>query len=476
VTAAVSERAGFARQVRDALAHLYDPAHLQTHPLARALGASPGGTQQHDRGGAAARARAGRLLHRRLLDAIGRLRPEGKAGEVPGAGRIHRLLELRHVEILDPPAVQAQLGIEKSQYYREHARALGAIVSLLAQEEWDVPPGPPAGEGAAARQSTPRPRRARIGAPPSAAGSGPAAGGVARAGPAGWHNLPAVLTPLIGREREVAAVARTLLREDVRLLTLTGPGGVGKTRLALAAAERVRRAFAQGVCFAGLAPLRDPALIAPTVGQGLGLREDGGTRAAWPERLAAALEEAPLLLVLDNCEHLLPGAAALVAALLAACPALKLLATSRAPLRLSGEREFPVPPLALPDARDSPGGAAAPAAAVALFVQRATAVSPDFRLTAETAPAVAEVCCRLDGLPLGIELAAARVKLLPPRALLARLDRRRRGRRPGPRGRLGAGGVDPSRKSTAARWRARATPFPSGEPRVADSGDAPRRG
>jgi hypothetical protein len=161
VTAAVSERAGFARQVRDALAHLYDPAHLQTHPLARALGAFPGGTQQHDREGAAARARAGRLLHRRLLDAIGRLRPEGKASEVPGAVRLHRLLELRYVEALDPPAVQAQLGIEKSQYYREQARALGAIVSLLAQEEWDAPPGsspgPPTAPSRLAWGSAPTP-------------------------------------------------------------------------------------------------------------------------------------------------------------------------------------------------------------------------------------------------------------------------------------------------------------------------------
>jgi non-specific serine/threonine protein kinase len=228
------------------------------------------------------------------------------------------------------------------------------------------------------------------------------------------------LTSFVGREREVAAVADLLRREGVRLVTLTGPGGVGKTRLALRVAEDLEAAFADGVAFADLTPLADPALVAPTVAQTLGVREAGDRPVA--ERLADALRDRRLLLVLDNFERVVE-AAPLVTALLAGCARVKALVTSREPLRLAAERVVAVPPLPLPDPA-IPTRELAASEAVRLFVERAQAARADFALTGANAPAVAEVCRRLDGLPLAIELAAARVAHLPPAALLARLERR----------------------------------------------------
>lgn len=236
------------------------------------------------------------------------------------------------------------------------------------------------------------------------------------------QRVPLQPTPLVGREHEEAAIAHLLQRSDVRLLTLVGPGGVGKTRLSVAVATHLAETFADGVAVVSLAAVREPALVATSIAQVVGLREEGSRPLG--ESLAAFLETKDMLLVLDNVEHL-PGAAPLLADLLAACPALKLLVTSRAALRLRAEHEFVVPPLALPASDQQPSAAALTHyAAVALFVQRAQAARPDFALTDENAAAIAAICRRLDGLPLAIELAAARTKLLPPAALLERLDRR----------------------------------------------------
>ncbi len=236
------------------------------------------------------------------------------------------------------------------------------------------------------------------------------------------HNLPAQLTPLIGREREVATASALLRRTEVRLLVLTGTGGIGKTRLGLQVATELLEDFPAGVCFVSLAPLRDPALVAPNVAHTLGLSE--ATRGPVVDHLKAYLREKQLLLLLDNFEQVVT-AAPLLTELLAACPKLKMLVSSRAMLHVHGEHEFVVPPLALPDPKHLPESEAlSQYASVALFLQRARALKPEFHLTSTNARAIAEICVRLEGLPLAIEMAAARIKQLPPQALLARLEHR----------------------------------------------------
>lgn len=257
-------------------------------------------------------------------------------------------------------------------------------------------------------------RSAAHGAPPTTAGS--EASDTTRS----HHNLPTPLTRLIGRERELAQIEDLLAQ--ARLLTLTGTGGIGKTRLAIEAAHALLPRYTHGVWLVDLAPLAGPALVLGAVAAALGVREAPGQPLL--TTLTNALRDRQQLHLLDNCEQVLDAAPDL-AALLGACPALSMLATSRAPLRISGEHELLVPPLLTPTGLQHESVAmVAQYAAVQLFVERAAAVQAEFALTQQNAPAVAAICARLDGLPLAIELAAARVKLFEPWQLLARLEQR----------------------------------------------------
>jgi predicted ATPase len=237
------------------------------------------------------------------------------------------------------------------------------------------------------------------------------------------HNLPAQPTTLIGRDAELAALHQMLTTAGARLITLTGPGGIGKTRLALQAAANSLEAFPDGVWWVSLAAVSDPALVVPAIATPLGVREVSGEPLV--ETLGEHLRTRQTLLLLDNLEQVI-AAAPLVTRLLDAAPGLRVLATSRAPLRLRAEHEVPVDPLPLPatTTRDDPLAAAQASPAVQLFVERAQAVKPGFTLDESNASAVGAICRRLDGLPLAIELAAARVRVLPPKQLLARLDQR----------------------------------------------------
>jgi predicted ATPase/class 3 adenylate cyclase len=236
------------------------------------------------------------------------------------------------------------------------------------------------------------------------------------------NNLPLQPTPLIGREKEVSEVCQRLSRPEVRLLTLTGTGGTGKTRLGLQAAAELTQQFDDGVFFVSLAAIRDPQLVVPAMAGTLGVKEAGGQPLL--ESLEDYLGEKHILLMADNFEQVLE-AASNVAELLSGAPNLKVLATSRIPLRLYGEHEYSVPPLALPDPEQPPSvERITHYEAVRLFVERAQAAKADFSVTNENVPAVAEICYRLDGLPLAIELAAARIKVLSPQKMLERLGNR----------------------------------------------------
>jgi len=238
------------------------------------------------------------------------------------------------------------------------------------------------------------------------------------------NNLPVQRTAFIGREHEAAGLRQLLSRVDVQLVTLTGPGGIGKTRLALQVAGEIADQFPGGVCFVALSAIGERGLIASTIAQAVGVRETGSQSPQESLKQYMGGLNQPMLLLLDNFEHLV-SAAPVVAQLLTAGPKLKVLVTSQAPLHVYGEHEFPVPPLALPDPKSTPPlEVLSRLPAVALFVERAKAVKHEFALTKESAPTVAAICARLDGLPLAIELAAVRIKLLSPSAMLARLESR----------------------------------------------------
>ena len=242
------------------------------------------------------------------------------------------------------------------------------------------------------------------------------------------NNLPVQLTRFIGREREIADVKQQLAQ--TRLVTLTGPGGCGKSRLAAAVAAQVLDVYRDGIAWVDLASVADESLVAQTVARSLGVGEQTGR--SMSEVLADYLIERHLLLLLDNCEHLITASARIVRGLLSACPDLHVLTTSREPLALAGERVYPVPTLSLPSAELFAGNGITPDVlqalsryeAVALFLDRARTIVPDFILTPENARAVANICIRLDGMPLAIELAAARVNVLTAGQIAARLDNR----------------------------------------------------
>jgi predicted ATPase/tRNA A-37 threonylcarbamoyl transferase component Bud32 len=237
-------------------------------------------------------------------------------------------------------------------------------------------------------------------------------------------SLPTSRTPLVGRRRELDEIKTLIINQDVRLLTLTGPGGTGKTRLALQAARELSSHFTGGVFFVALGPITDAELMLPTLAQTIGAEiETGRSTQATVITYLRGLGGPPLL-ILDNFEHVM-ASAPLVSDILAACPEVNIIATSREILHLYGEHDFPVAPLERPDPRNLPPfDELSRAPAVALFVERARAANPSFALTEENSPAVAELCARLDGLPLALELAAAHVRMLPPQALLSRMGQR----------------------------------------------------
>jgi predicted ATPase/serine/threonine protein kinase len=234
------------------------------------------------------------------------------------------------------------------------------------------------------------------------------------------NNLSVLLSPLIGRDKEIGAVKKLLLGEDVCLVTLTGPGGTGKSSLSLRLAHELLVEYPHGVFFVGLTAIIDPALIVPTIAQSLGITEERGI--ALIDSIKECVRDKRMLVVIDNFEQVIT-AAPLLSELLTSAPKLQLLVTSRAALHLRGEHEFPVSPLSLPDLnRMPPWEQLCQYSSVSLFVSRAQAIKGDFALNADNAQAVAEICFRLDGLPLAIELAAARIKLLPPAAMIKRME------------------------------------------------------
>ncbi len=331
------------------------------------------------------------------------------AGSAPGPGGAaatfgQRLRALREVAGLSQEELAERAGVStdavsslergtRAHPYPATVRALAGALALPPQEQ------------SALIASVPR--RSRAGVRGSTA-SGSRAGA-----------LPVAATPLLGRDDDVTAVAELITGTAARLVTLTGAGGIGKSRLAVAVAERLASRMRDGTAFVALAPVLDEALLLPEVERALGLDDAGGS--GGDDSILSALGPLEVLLVLDNFEHL-AGAARLVGELLAHCPGMTLLVTSRAPLRVRGEIEYPVPPLGLPEADATDPAALADSPAAALLLQRGRAVRRDLPVRPEDVPSVVGICHRLAGLPLALELAAVGLRVLDPAALLARLD------------------------------------------------------
>ncbi|HVS09664.1 MAG TPA: tetratricopeptide repeat protein, partial [Planctomycetota bacterium] len=383
------DRSDLRRVARDGLAHLHDLGYLRDHPLA-GLAAVAAGLDAAERGQA---------LRRRLLTAVDELRGPPDAAAPAHVRRRHELLRLRYVEALDVERVRRALAISRSLYFREHGQALDAVAARL-NGLFDL---------AARDGRAPRERVAPLLAPPGE-----------RGGSRG--NLPAQLTSFVGREEELAVVA-DLVRAN-RLVTLTGTGGCGKTRLAIQAAGSLAGAFPAGAWFVDLAPAGDEASVPRALAGALGmvaLREAPGLSSV--DALVEALGGEPRLLLFDNCEHLVDACARLAEDLLRGCPRLTVLATSRELLGARGEVAWRVPSLGVPPAADPVAPATAEQfAAVRLFRERAQAARPDFALTDANTDAVARICRRLDGIPLALELAAARTRVLSVEQIAERLD------------------------------------------------------
>ena len=390
--------ASLAAQVRDALTHLHDPGHLQRHPLTRFLQAD------------SARASSlGRALRQDVLDAIEALHPTAGAASSGRASRAYDILRLRYVEALEMPRVMDRLSVSKSVYYAEQARAVEALTAVLS-ERWGLAE---AGDGASRRARSSGEGRS-VG--PAEASDAARVASVPREAPT---NLPRQLTSFVGREREIADVKRLL--GTAQLLTLTGAGGCGKSRLAYRVAADLLDQYPDGAYAVELAALSDPELVPQTIASSLGVRESPGATVLLS--LLDYLRTRRLLLVLDNCEHLVDACASLADSLLHSCPSVSLLATSREPLGIAGETTYRVPSLSLPDLqRLPPPDGLAGFEAVHLFAERARLVQPGFTLTEVNALAVARICNRLDGIPLAIELAATRVRALTPDLIASRLD------------------------------------------------------
>jgi len=372
-------RSPFARNLRKALADLHDPVALRRNPLIQNVVL----TEKAD--GAAA-------LREWLVNGVNTLRPGPDVHVDSKAWRTYRVLQLRYVEARSAVEVERLLAISTSQYYREHQAALDALTVLLLEK------GSQPRDGVAA--SDVDELAARL---------------------AQQHNLPAYITSFIGRERELADIGELLTTN--RLVTLTGAGGCGKTRLALEVAAGQVQRFRDGVWLVDLTPLAEAGLVTQTIASSLGVQE--GPAEPIAATLVRAIQSKNMLLVLDNCEHLLQACSQVVDSLLRASAHLNILITSREITGITGECVFHVPPLSMPSSTlATPTHALLEFPAIRLFVERASTVSSSFALTEHSAGSVVQICNQLDGLPLAIELAAARVNVFTPRQIARRLTDR----------------------------------------------------